>query len=330
MKSLSPESKPLHNKLQEVTTYKFDWENQNWYLSLYLEMHCFICKSSRYFFIDRLIFYFKLSIDPNLCIKLSIISIDLANGKWGERELPGYWKGGRGAVLSLRGLGSLSFDDNMLQTLLNRCSLIVNLTLEHCYGLEKIVLLNLQRIKSVSIKTFRNQHVQIDAPTLEYLYYLDVGDAYPLFKDGNGAIINAPNLVSLEYIGDQIPKTCVDANLQWNCHPRKVILFTTNKMISCFMDRLMNMKSSSHESKTLIDKLQEVTTYKFDWENQNYHFTQNALMHLGAPERCITPVSRDQAYSKTSTLHELEDVENNLSKETPFYTKLSISVIATQ
>ncbi|KAH0640074.1 hypothetical protein KY285_036660 [Solanum tuberosum] len=163
-------------------------------------------------------------------------------------------------------LSYISLDDNMLQTLLNKCSLIVSLVLEHCFGLEKIELLNLQRIKSVTIKTFRNQRVKIEAPTLEHLYYFDAGEGYPMLD-----IINAPNLVSLEYIGDQIPKTFVDANLQWNCHPRKIFLVTTSKMISCFMDRLMNMKSSSHESRPLRCKLQEVTTYKFDWENQNWH-----------------------------------------------------------
>ncbi|WMV47479.1 hypothetical protein MTR67_040864 [Solanum verrucosum] len=41
-----------------------------------------------------------------LCMKRSIISIDLADGKWGEMELPYYWKGGGGVVLSLGVLGS--------------------------------------------------------------------------------------------------------------------------------------------------------------------------------------------------------------------------------
>ncbi|MCD7472142.1 hypothetical protein HAX54_013138 [Datura stramonium] len=44
-------------------------------------------------------------------------------------------------------------------------------------------------------------------------------------------IIDVPNLVSLEYIGDQIPETFVDANLLWSCHPRKVILVSTMRAI---------------------------------------------------------------------------------------------------
>ena len=36
------------------------------------------------------------------------------------------------------------------------------------------------------------------------------------------------------------------------------------------MDHLLNMKSLSHESKPSRNKLQEVTTYKFDWEENWY------------------------------------------------------------
>ncbi|KAG5587527.1 hypothetical protein H5410_047961 [Solanum commersonii] len=130
---------------------------------------------------------------------------------------------------------------------------VPRLILERCHGLEKIELLNLQRIKSVTIKTSTNQHIKIEAPTLEHLYYFSAGEGYPMLD-----IINAPNLVSLECRGEKIPKIFVDANLQWNCHPRK---------------------SSSHESKPSCNKLQEVTTYKFDWEKQNWHLSLNLEMH---------------------------------------------------
>ncbi|KAG5573427.1 hypothetical protein H5410_063193 [Solanum commersonii] len=39
----------------------------------------------------------------------------------------------------------------MLQTLLNSCPLIVSFVLKHCWGLKNIELLNLQKIKSISI-----------------------------------------------------------------------------------------------------------------------------------------------------------------------------------
>uniref|UniRef100_A0A1S4DDH7 F-box/FBD/LRR-repeat protein At2g26030-like n=1 Tax=Nicotiana tabacum TaxID=4097 RepID=A0A1S4DDH7_TOBAC len=68
-------------------------------------------------------------------------------------------------------LSNVSLDKNMLQTLLTSCPLIVAFILDFCSGLEKIELRNLQKIKSVSIGTRRNQRVKIQAPTLEHLSY---------------------------------------------------------------------------------------------------------------------------------------------------------------
>uniref|UniRef100_M1DDE4 F-box/LRR-repeat protein n=1 Tax=Solanum tuberosum TaxID=4113 RepID=M1DDE4_SOLTU len=87
-----------------------------------------------------------------------------------------------GTCSSLRKL-SLSYiilNDNILQTLLNSCPLIVTFTLQYCSGLEKIELPNLQKIKSVSMKMNKNQRVKIEAPTLEHLFFSGFEDEYPM------------------------------------------------------------------------------------------------------------------------------------------------------
>uniref|UniRef100_M1A674 F-box family protein n=1 Tax=Solanum tuberosum TaxID=4113 RepID=M1A674_SOLTU len=94
---------------------------------------------------------------------------------------------------SLRKL-SLSYiilSKNLLQTLLNSCPFIVSFNLDHCSGLVKIELMNLQKIKSVSVSINRNQHVKIQAPTLEHLFYNG-------YLSGNLVIVGCQNLKSLE------------------------------------------------------------------------------------------------------------------------------------
>ncbi|KAM3356905.1 putative FBD-associated F-box protein [Capsicum galapagoense] len=146
---------------------------------------------------------------------------------------------------SLRKLSLIKvyLDEDMLQTLLNSCPLIESFTLKDCMDLIKIELLNLQKIKSVSIWNNINQHIKIQAPTLEYLSYsgypleelnivecqnlksLQLSHMYiydPSFYNLISRCqslkvlkfqhcwctgrIEAPNLVSLEYMGDQIPE----------------------------------------------------------------------------------------------------------------------------
>ncbi|PHU01107.1 hypothetical protein BC332_30894 [Capsicum chinense] len=139
---------------------------------------------------------------------------------------------------------SLSSDENMLQTLLSSCPLIVSFNLDDCQGLGKIELLNLQKIKLISMKGVRNMHVKNKAPTLEHFSFssysssenLDVVECQKLkslelkyVRISDGSLenlisrsqslkvlmiqkcpgirnIDSSNLVSLEYIGDQIPK----------------------------------------------------------------------------------------------------------------------------
>lgn len=60
--------------------------------------------------------------------------------------------------------------------------------------------------------------------------------------------------------------------LLWNCHPRKLILTSTIEVKTCFMDRLMCMKNSSHStfhrSKPWHSQLKEVKAYIIDQKDQ--------------------------------------------------------------
>ncbi|PHT39117.1 hypothetical protein CQW23_22690 [Capsicum baccatum] len=141
------------------------------------------------------------------------------------------------AALSSVFLSGVTLDENMLQVLLNSRPLIVSFNLRYCVGLKKIELLNLQKIKSISIdKESENQCVKIQTPTLEHLFYsgdvsgesdvveFNVSDRLGWFNIGKnqslkilkiqhcyGTIkIDAPNLVSIEYEGCQIPELKFD------------------------------------------------------------------------------------------------------------------------
>ncbi|XP_016500028.1 putative F-box protein At1g49610 [Nicotiana tabacum] len=79
---------------------------------------------------------------------------------------------------SLRELSLLGvrLDDNMLQTLVTTCPMIVSFTIKHCIGLKKIKLRNLQKIKMVSIHIDKKQPVEIQAPTLEHLVFCGLAE----------------------------------------------------------------------------------------------------------------------------------------------------------
>ncbi|KAG5587535.1 hypothetical protein H5410_047969 [Solanum commersonii] len=72
-------------------------------------------------------------------------------------------------------LSHVRLGKNMLQTLLNSCPLIVSFILQHCSG-------NLGKIKSDSLKVLK------------------------IHQRGGTWEIDAPNLVSLDYVGNQIPE----------------------------------------------------------------------------------------------------------------------------
>ncbi|KAG5586998.1 hypothetical protein H5410_047432 [Solanum commersonii] len=88
------------------------------------------------------------------------------------------WEGGVVNCNSLRkiSLSNVRLDENMLQTLLNSCLLIVSFILENCSGMKVL------KIKSDSLKV------------LKIIQYYKIFD------------IDAPNLVSLDYTGSEIPE----------------------------------------------------------------------------------------------------------------------------
>ncbi|XP_049407801.1 putative F-box protein At3g58860 [Solanum stenotomum] len=107
-------------------------------------------------------------------------------------------------------LSHVRLDENMIQTLLNSCPLIASFILMYCSG-------NLRKIKSNSLKVLKIHH---------------------LFGIGE---IDAPNLVSLDYMGNQIPELkiarestqleyskiyveCINnLNAAWFCNLRKFL-----------------------------------------------------------------------------------------------------------
>ncbi|PHT39084.1 hypothetical protein CQW23_22657 [Capsicum baccatum] len=90
-------------------------------------------------------------------------------------------------------LSHVTLDEDMLQALLNSCPLIVSFILEYCSGLKKIELLNLQKIKSVSVKVHKSQRLKIQAQTLEHLFYSGFSKEVD--------VVECQNLKSLELSG---------------------------------------------------------------------------------------------------------------------------------
>ncbi|OIT33258.1 hypothetical protein A4A49_52654 [Nicotiana attenuata] len=89
-------------------------------------------------------------------------------------------------------LSRVSLDENMLHNLLNSCPLLVGLVLEYCPGLKMIELLNLQKIKSLSIWAKINQRVIVQAPTLEHMSY------FGYLSEELDVVIECQNLKSLD------------------------------------------------------------------------------------------------------------------------------------
>ncbi|KAM3327052.1 hypothetical protein P3S67_002178 [Capsicum chacoense] len=176
---------------------------------------------------------------------------------------------------SLRKLSLLNvkLDENMHKTLLNSCPVIVSLILRYCAGLENIELLNLQKIKSVSIQKCKNQHVKIEASTLEHFSYssfffkgldvfecqnlksLELPERFSTLKSRSLKILklraffgvmetDTPNLVSIEYEGCQIPELKFARESIKPKHS-KILLSLDNDVNATWFGKLMKFLSNS-------------------------------------------------------------------------------------
>ncbi|XP_059310012.1 F-box/LRR-repeat protein 13-like [Lycium ferocissimum] len=195
---------------------------------------------------------------------------------------------------SLRKLSlcSVRLDDNMLQTLLNSCPFIVSFNLDNFLGLEKIELLNLQKIKSVSIR--KNN--------LKSLHISDV-----MISDGflQDLISRSPNLVSLEYKGDQAPELTITKkssqlkhskivlecynklNAAWFCKLRKFLSnYTSWSQVSlCFAKcNEINMKNLHMHDRVATLKV-DVLNVRFSWQSTECPTFVDALLWSCHPRR---------------------------------------------
>ncbi|XP_060181966.1 F-box/FBD/LRR-repeat protein At2g26030-like [Lycium barbarum] len=220
-------------------------------------------------------------------------------------------------------LSSVSLNENMLQTLLNSCPLIVSFILKYCSGFEKIELLNLQKIKSVSIRPFINQRVKIHAPTIVHLSYccyslekldvvecqnlksLDISDVILCNGFLQNLISRSPNLVSLEYKGHHAPEVKItkessllkhskialqcynNLNAAWFCKLRK---FLSNLTSWCqvsldFSGRNeINMKDWQLQHGVATPQV-DVLNVKISWLNRECPMFVDALLWSCHPRR---------------------------------------------
>ncbi|KAG5587567.1 hypothetical protein H5410_048001, partial [Solanum commersonii] len=122
-------------------------------------------------------------------------------------------------VVNLNSLRKLSLsyvklDENMLQTLLNSFPLIVSFIFEYCSGLEMIELVNLRKDQVGFLKVLK---IRFSGSIWE---------------------IDAPNLVSFAYIGNQIPELQILRESRQLKHPKIILQIV---IYNCMSLKLINL-----------------------------------------------------------------------------------------
>ncbi|KAM3327045.1 hypothetical protein P3S67_002171 [Capsicum chacoense] len=132
---------------------------------------------------------------------------------------------------SLRKLSlyDVRLDENMLQTLVNKCPLLVSVILEYCQGLEKI--------KSDSLKVLK-------------IFYSEIGE------------IDAPNLASLEYAGNQIHELRIARNSSQLEHSKIVFVChdNVNAALFCKLRKFLSNSTSWSQVLLYFIKCSEINT----------------------------------------------------------------------
>ncbi|PHU06581.1 hypothetical protein BC332_23070 [Capsicum chinense] len=184
---------------------------------------------------------------------------------------------------------------SLRELVLESCNTLMPISLSSGFGvsscnslrklsLNKIELLNLQNIKSVSISTRRNLYVKVRALTLEHLSYsgylsnnLDV--ECPNLKSLDLSYTPEVNVLNVDILcQDEECPTFVDALLR-SCHPRRLNLHSSIKMITCFIRRLMYMKNSSLSLSQLVEM------EAFDAKKQSLQLRSGELLISNPTER---------------------------------------------
>uniref|UniRef100_M0ZWU1 Hero resistance protein n=1 Tax=Solanum tuberosum TaxID=4113 RepID=M0ZWU1_SOLTU len=115
-------------------------------------------------------------------------------------------------------LSHVTLDENTFDTLFNSCPLIVSFILEYCSGLT----MTLRKIKSDSLKVLK----------IHQLYAIEE--------------IDAPNLVSLDYMGNQIPELKMARESSQLEHSKITLLCrSSNAAWFCKLKKLLSNSSSS-------------------------------------------------------------------------------------
>ncbi|XP_055814256.1 F-box/LRR-repeat protein At3g26922-like [Solanum dulcamara] len=222
---------------------------------------------------------------------------------------------------SLRKL-SLSYvklDENMLQTLLNSCPLIVTFIFEYCSGLETNELVNLQKIKSVSLKVVKIRFC------------------------GGIWEIDAPNLMSFEFIGNQIPQLQIvsesrqlkhskiilhrldNINADWFCKLKKFLSNSTSwSQVSLYFFKCTKIKLEYLQQHHRVSTPQvDVLDVNILWQNQECPSFVDALVWSCQPRRLNLQSTREMIIVFIDRLMQMKNSMQSTSHgSNPWYSQL--------